>query len=172
MFIKGCDTLTSLLKDVNQQQDEEIHRVRSWTRSFCPHVAWGPAWRHVEAVLVPQVWKLPEKGQKSCSLGVFGGFIAQYDWLSYWPLADYTASPPALPRGERQDSRRMAGLPGTQPLPSGRGHKSPSLITRHPFLLCGSLVFWRMVDEVQIYLRNLSWSSEKPITYFLQIMLL
>ena len=44
----------SILEDMIQKPDEEIHRTKSWT-SFCPHGAWEPAQRQVEASQLPDV---------------------------------------------------------------------------------------------------------------------
>lgn len=54
-----------ITKDI-KQPNEEIYRMRSWTKELCPHGAWGPAWWHVEVFLFPHMDVHQKKGPMSC----------------------------------------------------------------------------------------------------------
>lgn len=61
-------TFTSLLKDmikdVNQQPDEETHKVRFWAKELLPSGSLGPGLVTWGCILVSQAWKLFEKEKR------------------------------------------------------------------------------------------------------------
>lgn len=93
---------TGLLKDViksmNQQPNKGMCRVRSWTEellSFCG------VWVARGSILVPQAWKLSEKGPKHCSLGLLWRvhYIVLIDSVTDLWLIPSTAPLPSLQVG-------------------------------------------------------------------------
>lgn len=90
-----------------------------------------------------------------------------HDWLSHWPLADWTSSLSAFspPRGwglgvKSSHPTLTTCLDSWQPVSTlGLGPKV-SLPSQHPLHLYGSEAFLGITDEDQISLRNKFWSSE------------
>ena len=95
-----------MLKNMNQQPDEAIHRARFQTKKLCPRGAQGMARWHSEAFCFPDV----KRGRKAVLLGLYGGFITQ-SWLTKSWANDDLFNPQPLSPPQKSEGRTENSYP-------------------------------------------------------------
>lgn len=84
-----------ILKEMNQQPDEKIYRVRSLNEELMSiwslELQLGGTWKHSSFLM----WKLSENINK-LSWVFMEASLCNHDWLSHWPLAVELKSPAPL----------------------------------------------------------------------------